>query len=158
MGRKKKEVRAASEEAVKFVKDAVRNYRDMEEKCGEFERKHPSIIKRSKINPDSFVIGGRNIEETFVIPRAAPGDQEMMDAYLSDKEKVFLLERGISILDEGYRQLAEDFFIAKLSRAELEAKWHLSQATLTRQRNAIINNLALEVDDYMRWKTEYLFL
>lgn len=158
MGRKKKEIRVASEEAVKFVKDAIRDYRKMKEQCEEFERRHPLIMKRSKVNPDSFVIGDRNIEETFVIPRVAPSDQEMMDAYLCDKEKVFLLERGISILDEEYRQLAEDFFIAKLSRAELEAKWHLSQATLTRHRNAAINTIALEVDDYMSWKTEYLFL
>lgn len=158
MRRSKKKRRTPSDEAILYVTRAAKQYVKMKEQCAHFEKQHPTIVKRGKIEPSAFSAENPSIESTFIIPKVSPWDQEMVDQYLADKEKVFLIERGFHTLDEASRQLAEDFFIRRLSRTELEAKWHLSQATLTRYRKGILNDLALEVDDYMNWKAEYLFL
>ncbi|MGN0986505.1 MAG: hypothetical protein ACI4OO_01560 [Otoolea sp.] len=157
MGRRKKYEEEASTEGKKYVLDTVRRYHQMKSDCTELENKRPSLIQRGNIDVAAFDVNDLLSENTFVDPVMTEADQKVMDQYLADKEKVYLLEYGISILEEGQRSLAEDMFVKKMSRMELAEKWHFSQSTLTRHRKEIINSLALQVDAYMFWKAQTLF-
>ena len=138
MGRKKKNVERASVEATDFILEVIRQYPKMKEGCKNFEENRGFLLKHCQINLEAF-------------------DRKLIDAYLDDKEKVYLLEHGIMGLEGEVKEVAEALFLKQLPRVEVERKFSLSQSTITRRRNEAVRLLAIEVDSFMIWKSEILF-
>lgn len=157
MGRKKKIVEVASEEAIAFIMDAIHRYPQIRESCIATERQRPALLQRVSIKPDAFLPEAEPSEDIFVLPLLSGKDGAVVDEYLENKEKQYLLERGILGLDEDQRELAEAMFFERQTRAEIEQNYLLSQSTITRKRNEMIRQLAVEVDAFMNWKAEMLF-
>lgn len=81
-----------------------------------------------------------------------------MSRYLHEKERVYLLERSVALLeDEEIRSVARESFLEQKSRSEIGKKWCVSIATVTRRRQEAKILIAQYVDSYMKWKVEKLF-
>lgn len=81
-----------------------------------------------------------------------------MGTYLHEKERVYLLERGIGLLEnDDTRNIARESFLEQKSRSEIAKKWCVSIATVTRRRQEAKILIAQYVDSYMNWKAEKLF-
>ncbi len=157
MGRKKKNVERASVEATDFILEAIRQYPKMKEGCKNFEENRGFLLKHCQINLEAFVPEATPNEDLFIQPGIRGKDRKLIDAYLDDKEKVYLLEHGIMGLEGEVKEVAEALFLNQLSRVEVEKKFSLSQSTITRRRNEALRLLAIEVDSFMIWKSEILF-
>lgn len=157
MGRKKKIIEYASKEATEYIMDAIRRYPELKERCGILEDTRPALLERCRIHVKSFSPNMEPSEELFVQPELKGKDGETVDFYLEGKEKLYLLERSIRGLEGELKETAEAMFLKKTSREELERVFCISQSTITRRRNEAIRLMALEVDAYMRWKSDLLF-
>lgn len=157
MGRKKKIVESASKEAIAYIMDAIRRYPKIKETCELTEQQRPALLQRVNVNPAAFLPEMEPSEDTFVQPLISGRDRTLIDAYLDDREKQYLLEHGIFGLDDELKEFAEAMFLEQLTRAEMEQEFLLSQSTITRRRNEVIRQLAVEVDAFMNWKAEMLF-
>lgn len=157
MGRKKKVVVPATDAAMKYIMDAIHRYPEIREACVSTESQRPLLLQRVNINPLAFRPEAEPSEELFVQPELSGRDGALIDSYLADREKLYLLEHGILGLDEELKEFAEAVFLGGLTRAEVEQSYCLSQSTITRKRNEVIRQLAVEVDSYMDWKAEMLF-
>lgn len=157
MGRKKKSVASASEEAIAYIMDAIRRYPQIRDSCSATEQQRPALLQRVNVNPNAFLPEAEPSEETFVLPLLVGKDGAVIDEYLENREKQYLLERGILGLDGELREFAESLFLEQQTRAEIEQQYLLSQSTITRKRNEVIRQLAVEVDSYMNWKAAILF-
>lgn len=157
MGRKRKNVEQASTEATVFILEAIKQYPEMKERCKRFEESRNSLLKHCRINLEAFFPETAPNEELFIQPGIRGKDRKLIDAYLDDKEKVYLLEHGIMGLDGEVKKVAEALFLKQLPRVEVERKCSLSQSTITRRRNEAVRLLAIEVDAFMIWKSEILF-
>lgn len=157
MGRKKKVVETATGAAMKYIMDAIHRYPEMRDSCAATENQRPLLLQRVNINPMAFLPEAEPSEELFVQPMLSGRDGALIDSYLADREKLYLLEHGIHGLDEELKEFAEAIFLGGLTRAEIEQSYCLSQSTITRKRNEVIRQLAVEVDSYMNWKAEMLF-
>ena len=157
MGRKKKNVERASVEATDFILEAIRQYPKMKEGWKNFEENRGFLLKHCQINLEAFVPEAAPNEDLFIQPGIRGKDRKLIDAYLDDKEKVYLLEHGIMGLEGEVKEVAEALFLKQLPRVEVERKFSLSQSTITRRRNEAVRLLAIEVDSFMIWKSEILF-
>jgi hypothetical protein len=158
MGRKKKETVRVSEEGYAYTLYAIKNYRKMKQHCDDFETAYPSLIRRCEINADAFLEDRYPTPDTFVEPDMGRGDQSKVDYYLAEREKVYLLEHSIWKMNAELREVAESLFLVGLPWETIMKRQAISRMTLSRMRKAAILQVAAEVDDYMIWKAQQLFL
>lgn len=158
MGRKKKDRKTATPEAKQYVLSVLKRIHEIDTYCEMVEQGRPVMLQRGNIEPQFFDASMGMSTASFVDPQMAECDQDDMDRYLAEKEHQYLLRKGMQILNAEGREFMQDMFVQKMDRCNMMRKWHLSQSTLTRYRNETINQLALFVDEYMRWKVETLFM
>lgn len=157
MGRKKKVVEYATDEAMNYIMDAIQNYFELRRTCFLMENQRPALLRRLGINPTAFLPEAEPSEELLVQPKLTGRDGARIDAYLAAREKRYVLEHGIEVMGEEWRELAKAVILEKLTRAEVEEKFCLSQSSITRKKKELIRRLAVEVDAYMDWKASILF-
>lgn len=115
-------------------------------------------MELSGVNMNAFLPESIPSEDLFVEPDIPPKDKEGVSRYLHEKERVYLLERGVALLeDEEIRGVARESFLEQKSRSEIGEKWCVSIATVTRRRQEAKILIAQYVDSYMKWKVEKLF-
>lgn len=158
MKRKERMQKAASEDTLIYVQEIIGSYRSMKERIVSFEKKHSSLLELSGVNMNAFLPESIPSEDLFVEPDIPPKDKEGVSRYLHEKERVYLLERGVALLeDEEIRGVARESFLEQKSRSEIGRKWCVSIATVTRRRQEAKILIAQYVDSYMKWKVEKLF-
>lgn len=158
MKRKERTQKAVNEDTLIYVQEIIGSYRPMKERTTHFEEKHSSLLELSGVNIRAFLPDSIPSEDLFVEPDIPPKDREGVGTYLHEKERVYLLERGIGLLEnDDTRNIARESFLEQKSRSEIAKKWCVSIATVTRRRQEAKILIAQYVDSYMNWKAEKLF-
>lgn len=116
MKRKERMQKAASEDTLIYVQEIIGSYRSMKERTVSFEKKHSSLLELSGVNMNAFLPESIHSEDLFVEPDIPPKDKEGVSRYLHEKERVYLLERGVALLeDEEIRGVARESFLEQKS-------------------------------------------
>lgn len=158
MGRHRKIVLEPTAEGIEYTLRAIQGYPKMRQFCDEFEKRHPSLLQKGNINTAAFNDMECLSIDTFVMPDLAPCDSGIVDEYLENREKVYLLEYGVMKLNANIRPIAENLFIQRFTWDYVIKKHNISRMTVCRMRKAAINEIALVVDSYMIWKVQKVFL
>lgn len=158
MGRHKKTVLEPTAEGIAYTLRAIQRYPKMCQFCDEFEKRYPSLLQKGNINAEAFNDMECLSTDTFVMPDLAPCDSGMVDEYLENREKVYLLEYGVMKLNIDIRPIAENLFIQRLTWDDVMKRHNISRMTVCRIRKAAINEIAYVVDSYMIWKAKKVLL
>lgn len=103
--------KAVNEDTMLYVQEIKESYRPMKERTIHFEKRTASFWKLGGVNIRAFLPDNIPSEDVFVEPDIPPTDRAVVNAYLREKERVYLLERGIGILeDDDIRNIAKESF------------------------------------------------
>ena len=147
-----------SESCVQYIRACIQNYERAKTLITAYEKKRRTLLKMGNLDTAAFHPESYPTDKMLVEPSVPEWERGALEEYLYALEQVYLLEHGIWELEGEQAELAEDMLLRRRSREQLMQKWHLSQATLTRRKNQIIQELAIGVELFFRWKTERMYL
>lgn len=157
MGRRKKEEISVSQEGIAYIKKVIKEYTKLNAFCKGLEVARPTLFRQGNISIEAFRADAYPSEELLVVP-AVPGQSyELLEDYLDAKEKVYLLEHGIWMMEGRTKEVATALFLKRKSWEKTIEEQHISRMTLDRERNKAITLLAREVDTYMEWKVRNIY-
>ena len=154
MGRKKKKRIIADADSLNFVKRELKQYAALKEECQRFENERTSLLQKIGFDACFYEAHSFPVSELFQHRDCAIFDKIAIEDFLQKREVLYLLEHGFWLLDEETREIMEDLYIRNISWEDIIKQRRLSRMTLCRKRNYGLNEMALWIDQYFRWKVE----
>lgn len=154
MGRKKKERIVADIDSLNFVKRELKHYTALKEECQKFEHERMSLLQKIGFVTSFYESTSFPVPEMFQHRDCAIFDKALVEDFLEKREVLYLLDHGFWLLDEETREVMEDLYTRNISWEDIIKQRGLSRMTLCRKRNSGLNEMALWIDRYFRWKIE----
>ena len=148
---------AASEYAMKFLKEIKKDYQKMKESCVRFEDEHRASCQRIRLDLDAFNIKKHPeypAREIFQLPTLSDRDRRVFGEYLANREKMYLLEQCVnSIADEDTRQIAGMYYLERKTQQDIAAEIEHTKSYVSKKLNKIEKGIMPEtIDRYWGWK------
>ena len=152
-GRPKKERPVASKESYDHAKWLIKAYPEDRSLVASFEKRMKTllrILKKSSIKGFPLVIGIDDRYKSFPLGKS---DKEMIADYLDAKETVYLVEYGISQMEEGERkEIATEQIINGIQPEEIRRVRQIDDSTRYRAIQLAIKYIARQYDLLKEWK------
>ena len=146
-----------SECVIAYFEDMKKDFQKLKESCDLFEQEHRDFCLRIGLDLDAFNIQlhpNHPPQEIFRKPNISERDMMMLGRYLSNREKMYILEQGVhSITDESIRQIAEAYYLERKNQQEIAAEIGCTKGTVSKKLSkAEKETMVKTADRYFDWK------
>ena len=140
---------------VDYLNEVKKTYPDMKESCAQFEQANEAFFQRLDLDMDAFnreKHPDHPDEAIFQMPKLSERDQGRLGAYLGNRERMYVLEKGVhSIADEEIRYLAEAYYLQGTKQAALAAEIGHTKSYVSKKLDKAECVMLDEIRRYFDW-------
>lgn len=146
-----------SKYAVGYWNEIKKDYQKIKENCAIFEQEHAGLCDRLGLDMAAFDVGRHPDHPPQAIFKKlilSDRDRKLIGVYLSNREKMYLMEKCISnISDDEIRKLAEAYYLERKSQQEIAVDIGHTKSYVSKKLDAVEKNVVFEtIDRYFAWK------
>ena len=157
-GRPRKQRVEAGQICLQHINWIIKRYKLLKGSVTRIEKRRPSLFEAVLIGKDAFSPERMPDKYLFSCNNLPGDDYRELDMYLGFREDIYLLEAGVYSLSGRTKEIAEDAFLYGLSNEQIIAKYNISLRTVTREKKQAKNFIARNMEDYMLWKAQLLYI
>ena len=151
------EISTPSEFAMGYLDGIKKDYQKMKECCTLFEQEQKSLLALIGLDLNAFSIKIHPeypALEVFQLAKVSERDQQKLAAYLSKREKLYLLEQCVrSIIDDDTRRIAEAYYLERKPQPEIAAEIGRTKSYVSKKLDKAEKESMVEtIDRYFAWK------
>ena len=152
-GRPRKLRPTASKESYAYAKQISKEYIEMKALVNVVERRMNTLalmVKKKSIRGYPIPLG---VDEDLAECVLDENNRKMVALYLEAKEKTFIVETGISQMEDGlWKEVARDQILVGLKPGQIRRERGISDSCRDRAIHAAITHIASQYDLVSRWK------
>jgi len=142
-GRPPSAVPEASADAIRAVKEIVKQYQKLKQLCVYVPKKRRGMFRSLEVSTAEYSSTGGIEYNREISARIPEEDRRVMERYEENMKKVWLLEHGVaSITNERTRAIAKDTLLRGIPVERLMKKYELSRRHLFREKKNAVSFVA----------------
>ena len=152
-GRPRKLRPIVTRESYAYAKRISKEYIEMKALVNVVERRMNTLallVKKNSVRGYPIPLG---VNEDFVAYVLDENNKQMVALYLEAKEKTFIVETGISLMEDGlWKEIARDQILVGLKPRQICRERRVSDSCRDRAIHAAITHMASQYELVSRWK------
>ena len=141
---------------VEYFNEIKKDYPKMKEACAQFEQESEAFCRRIGLDMDAFNMEmnpDHPDEAIFHMPKLTERDLAMLGAYLANREKMYILETGVSnIADEELRYLVGAYYLQGKKQATIASEIGHTKSYVSKKLNEAESTMLEAIRSYLDWK------